>query len=169
MCCVQKMAALLWLLFLVISREWLLSLASCKCYPIEKTYKGKASKIYIFHTLWDILIKLKRTPYNFYTSWDILLMFGSSIFQFTTVCLVQEALASCFDWFYLYLWQNSSTLNFYFLSKSVCCCFTSQVNSYGHGRTVSSPNHNFFLDKLEQAVNQYFMHILSLVTDNNPS
>ena len=26
-----------------------------------------------------------------------------------------------------------------------------------------------FLDKLEQAVNQYFVHILSLVTDNNPS
>ena len=33
---------------------------------------------------------------------------------------------------------------------------------------VSSPNH-FFLGKLEQAVNQYFVHILSLVTDNNPS
>ena len=28
---------------------------------------------------------------------------------------------------------------------------------------------NFFLGKLEQAVNQYFVHILSLVTDNNPS
>ena len=27
----------------------------------------------------------------------------------------------------------------------------------------------FFLGKLEQAVNQYFMHILSFVTDNNPS
>ena len=48
------------------------------------------------------------------------------------------------------------------------CCFTSQVNSYGHGGTVSSPNHTFFLGKLEQAVNQYFVHILSLVTDNNP-
>ena len=24
------------------------------------------------------------------------------------------------------------------------CCFTSQVNSYGHGRTVSLPNHSFF-------------------------
>ena len=23
------------------------------------------------------------------------------------------------------------------------CCFTSKVNSYGHGRTVSSPNHTF--------------------------
>ena len=23
------------------------------------------------------------------------------------------------------------------------CCFTSQVNSYGHGVTVSSPNHTF--------------------------
>ena len=26
-----------------------------------------------------------------------------------------------------------------------------------------------FLGKLEQVVNQYFMHILSFVTDNNPS
>ena len=33
------------------------------------------------------------------------------------------------------------------------CCFTSQVNSYGHCGTVSSPNH-FFLGRLEQAVNQ---------------
>ena len=28
---------------------------------------------------------------------------------------------------------------------------------------------HFFLGKLEQAFNQYFVHILSLVTDNNPS
>ena len=50
-------------------------------------------------------------------------------------------------------------------------CFTSQVNSYGHGGTVSLPtcNHTFFLGKLEQAANQYFLHILSLVMDNNPS
>ena len=34
------------------------------------------------------------------------------------------------------------------------CCFTSQVNSYGHCKTVSSPNHTCFLGKLEQAVNQ---------------
>ena len=43
------------------------------------------------------------------------------------------------------------------------------VNSYGHVETVSSPNHTFFLGKLDKAVNQYFVHILSLVTDNNPS
>ena len=48
------------------------------------------------------------------------------------------------------------------------CFVTSQVNSFGNGGTVSSPNHNFFLGKLEQAVNQYFLHILSLVADNNP-
>ena len=31
------------------------------------------------------------------------------------------------------------------LLESFClfCCFTSQVNSYGHGGTVSSPNHTF--------------------------
>ena len=49
------------------------------------------------------------------------------------------------------------------------CCFTSQVDSYGHEGMVSSPNLTFFLGKLEQAVNQYLVHILSLVTDNNPS
>ena len=51
----------------------------------------------------------------------------------------------------------------------VFCCFTSTVNNYGHGGTVSLPNHTFFLGKLEQAVNQYFVHLLSLVTDNNLS
>ena len=30
------------------------------------------------------------------------------------------------------------------------------VNSYGHVETVSSPNHIFFLGKLDLAVNQYF-------------
>ena len=47
-----------------------------------------------------------------------------------------------------------------------------QVNSYGHVGTVSSPNHTFFLGKLDEAVYQYFVHIFSLVTlvtDNNPS
>ena len=51
----------------------------------------------------------------------------------------------------------------------LCCCFTSQVNSYGHGGTVSSTNHTFSLASFKQAVNQYFMQILSLVTYNNPS
>ena len=36
------------------------------------------------------------------------------------------------------------------------------------GRSVHLKPH-FFLGKLEQAVKQYFVHILSLVTDNNPS
>ena len=38
-----------------------------------------------------------------------------------------------------------------------------------HGGTVSSPNYTFFLCKLEQALNQYFVHILSLLTDNHSS
>ena len=42
-------------------------------------------------------------------------------------------------------------------------------NSYGHVGMVSSPNHTFFLDKLEQAVNKYSVDILLFVTDNNPS
>ena len=68
-------------------------------------------------------------------------------------------------------WKNC--FHFYFLSaacffdiispmsptgfgKFVCLfsCFTSQVNSYGHCGMVSSPNHTFFLGKLEQAVYQ---------------
>ena len=42
-------------------------------------------------------------------------------------------------------------------------------NSYGHrGRSVHLTT-LFFLGKLEQAVNQYFVHILLLVTENSPS
>ena len=44
-----------------------------------------------------------------------------------------------------------------------------QVISYGHIWTVSSPNHTFFLGMHDLAVNQYFVHTLSLVNDNNPS
>ena len=43
--------------------------------------------------------------------------------------------------------------------------FNLPVNSYGHVGTVSSPNHIFFLGELDLAVNQYFMYILSLVSD----
>ena len=39
--------------------------------------------------------------------------------------------------------------------------------SYGHVETVSSSKHTFFLGKLDQAVYQYFLHILSRVTYNN--
>ena len=38
------------------------------------------------------------------------------------------------------------------------------VNSYGHVETVSSPDRTFCW-----AVNQYFVYILSFVTENNPS
>ena len=31
----------------------------------------------------------------------------------------------------------------YFILFYLFCCFTSQINSYGHGGTVSSPNHTF--------------------------
>ena len=60
---------------------------------------------------------------------------------------------------------NSSRVSFFWFGLLLY----GPVNSYGHVRAVSSPNHIFFLGKLEQAVNQYFVHILSLVTDNNPS
>ena len=38
------------------------------------------------------------------------------------------------------------------------------VNSYGHVRTVSPPYHTFFLGELDKADNQYFVHMLTLVT-----
>ena len=41
------------------------------------------------------------------------------------------------------------------------------VNSYGHDEELSSHTY-FYLSKLDEAVNQYFVHILSLVTDKNP-
>ena len=57
------------------------------------------------------------------------------------------------------------------LIRYVClfCCLTSQVNSYivMTGRSIHLTT--LFLGKLEQAVNQYFVYILSVVTDNNPS
>ena len=43
------------------------------------------------------------------------------------------------------------------------------VNRGFHVGAVSSPNHTFFLGKLEQAVNQYLVNVRLLVTDNNPS
>ena len=46
------------------------------------------------------------------------------------------------DWTTGFLQQSKSFVSIY---SFVClfCCFTSQVNSYGHGRTVSLPNHTF--------------------------
>ena len=41
-----------------------------------------------------------------------------------------------------------------------------QLWSWQDGQFTSP---HFFLGNLEQAVNQYFVHILSLVTDKNPS
>ena len=48
------------------------------------------------------------------------------------------------------------------------CCFTSQSTAMvmGDGQFTSP---QFFLGKPDQAVNQLFVHILSLVTANNPS
>ena len=45
-------------------------------------------------------------------------------------------------------------------------CPSQQLWSYW---TVSSPNHTFFLGKLDSAFKQYFKYILLLVPDNNPS
>ena len=59
------------------------------------------------------------------------------------------------------------------MKSDYACLFglrlNSPVNSYGHIRTVSTFNHTFFLGKQDQAVNEYFMHILLLANDINPS
>ena len=54
------------------------------------------------------------------------------------------------------------------LMGSIClfCCFTSQVNSYGHDRMVSSPNHTFSLASLNK---QLTSTSCTYLTDNNPS
>ena len=57
-------------------------------------------------------------------------------------------------------WHESFCLRFFVL---ILCL---SVNSIGHVEMVSSPNHTFFLGKLDQAINKYSVHILSLVTDN---
>ena len=45
------------------------------------------------------------------------------------------------------------------------CCFTSQVNSYGHGGTASSPNHTFFWASLnKQLTSTSCIYFCSLLT-----
>ena len=39
---------------------------------------------------------------------------------------------------------------FYYVICLFVCCFTSQVNSYGHGGRVSSPNHTFYWASLNK-------------------
>ena len=63
------------------------------------------------------------------------------------------------------LWHNISTPSPFKVKGIVKV----KVYNRGHDGMVISPNHTLILGKLEQAVNQYFVHILSLVTDNIPS
>ena len=49
------------------------------------------------------------------------------------------------------------------------CCFMSKSTAMVMSGWSVHLTTLFFLGKLEQAVHQYFVHILSLVTDNNPS
>ena len=90
-----------------------------------------------------------------------------------------KRIAECSKWSILQYFRPS--LSYHLSLRSLFCLFLSgfgfglvlllyiPVNSYGHVGTVSSANHTFFLGKLDLAVNQCFMHILSLVTDNNSS
>ena len=65
-------------------------------------------------------------------------------------------------------YHKNRTFLFLFVCLFVLLLYV-PVNSYGHYEMVSSPKHTFSWTSIEQAVNQYFEHILSLVTDNDPS
>ena len=56
--------------------------------------------------------------------------------------------------------KKYAKVNGFFCLFVYFCCFMSQDNRYSLGG---------FLGKLEQANNQYFVHILSLINENNPS
>ena len=55
-------------------------------------------------------------------------------------------------------------------SSLIClfCCFTSQVNSYGHGGTVSSPNHTFSWASLNEQLTStsctYFRSLMAFAS-----
>ena len=72
-------------------------------------------------------------------------LFALLTIKFSTLCFINKAPRS----FRIYLdvtLYDYVTLEKQCLLVFVClfCCFTSQVNSYGHGRTVSSLNHTYF-------------------------
>ena len=59
--------------------------------------------------------------------------------------------------------QEKEPYNVHIIKLLVLVWFdTLPVNSYGHVGMVSSPNNTFFLGKLDLAIYQYFVHILSL-------
>ena len=82
--------------------------------------------------------------------------------MFKLICCVFHAiLSSMFGWTgYIRNWID--------LSVCSCCCFTSQSTAMV---ITGWPFHltTLLLGKLEQAVNQSFVHILSLLTDNKNS
>ena len=59
----------------------------------------------------------------------------------------------------------NSRVGLFFIIALVYLLLYMTINSYGHVGMVNSTNHTYFLGKLEQAVNQYFVHKLSLVTE----
>ena len=68
------------------------------------------------------------------------------------------------------VWFNINKLHEYYCRKIFVCFVALRPKSTAMvmaGRSIHLPT--LFLGKLEQAVNQYFVHILSLVTDNNTS
>ena len=58
-------------------------------------------------------------------------------------------LKECMDIFFLFFFVGGGGGGVYGLNLNV------PVNSYGHVRTVSSPNHTFFLSKLDKAIYLY--------------
>ena len=78
-----------------------------------------------------------------------------------------KVIATCADWYITDIFFSFKCVINDFVCLFVALRPKSTVKVIA-GRSVHLTT-LFFLGKLEQAVNQYFVHILSLITDNNPS
>ena len=81
---------------------------------------------------------------------------------FTVYCLVYMYSAVCYTSRYKDIFWGPLDWTLF-----ISLCFWVPVNNYVNAETVSSPNLTSLLGKLDKAVNQYFVHILLVVTDNN--
>ena len=67
------------------------------------------------------------------------------------------------------VWNLAGNHIYVVFSFGLISCLTSQSTAMVRLGWSVHLTTLFFLGKLDKEVNQFFMHILSLVTDNNPS
>ena len=81
------------------------------------------------------------SPQNIFSTADILLKYNVVCFPLLSI-LSFTCLNECMPHICIFVTALSKMpLNMLWIVYF--CCFTSQVNCYGHGGTVSSPNHSF--------------------------